>query len=130
MIEVSKLRKLGVGDIVEFQRYKKEERKKELIATIKDLYGDNIPADMLGYVEQQLKLVPKLEDGVSLTFEEMQYMVWMSLRKSDPDATLKQVGEQLETDNLDKYISAILPQADTIPVKKKPPPRKPKHKDN
>ena len=131
MLEIDKLRKLTVGDLVEFQRHKKEERKREIIESVKSLHGDAVPESALAFIENQLKQIPKVEDSDALGLEEIQYLVWMSMRKSDADITLKQVGEHLNTDKLQDYVNAMLPQADTVPTKKKTvKKRKKKLKDN
>jgi len=119
MLDVGRLKLLGVGDIVEHQRHKKELRKKEIIENAKDLYGDNIPDSIFDYLERQLKLIPKVETAETLSPEDIQYLVWLSLRKNDPDVTLKQAGDWLNLDELDLYVSKIFPAPETLPEKTK-----------
>lgn len=129
MLDVAKLQKLTVGDIAGFERHRRETKKKELIATLKELYGDSVPPDSLSEIERQLKLIPKLEDSDALAVDDISYLVWTSLKKSDPDVTIEQVGNWLDVEKLQEYIGFLFPQTDKVQVKKKAV-RKKKKKDN
>ena len=126
MFELDKLKKLTVGDLVDYQRHKRQVRKQEIIDNAKDIYGDNIPPDLFEYLENQLKLIPKIEDVDSLGVEEVQYLIWLSVKKTDPDATLRQVGDWLDADKLGLYVSKILPTPEKLPKPKKKAARKKK----
>ena len=120
MLDAEKLSKLTVGDIADYERWRREERRKELIANIKELYGDNIPAEAFKMIEVELTKIPSLwaEDGSGFDVTAAQYLFWLSFKKKDKDITLKQVGDNLEVERLEEYAEMLFP-AD-FNVKKKP----------
>ena len=109
MLDVSKLAKLTVGDIADYERWRREERKKELIAITKELYGEKIPADSLTQIEQELRRIPSIMDDNGFDITAAQYLFWRSLQKSDKDVTLEQVGNWLESDKLEEYSALLFP---------------------
>lgn len=121
MLDPNKLSKLTVGDIAKYEQWRREQRRKELILNIKDIHGDNIPAEAFKMVEAELSKIPSLmdEDGSGFDITAAQYLFWLSFRKSDKDITLDQVGDNLEVDKLDKYSAMLFPA--TLDIKKKPP---------
>jgi len=112
---------LNVGDIVAFDLYRKEQKKKSLIATTKELYGENIPDDAVLKIERELQKVPGVmsENGSKVDLEEVQFLVWRSMLKDDPEITFEQAGEDLTSSNMQEYVSKILPEPEKLPAKKK-----------
>lgn len=131
MLDKSKMKKLDVGDIVAFDLYRKEQKKKSLIETTRMLYGDDIPPSAVVDIERQLGQVPGLmsEDGADVDIEEIQFLLWRSALKSSPDITLEDIGGELTTDNMAEMIGSVLPSPEKLPAKKKTV-RKKKPKDN
>ncbi len=130
MIDVNKFSKLGVGDIADYARYQKEELKKELIATMKDIYGDNLPDNAFSAIEDQLKKMPSLMNTGDIDAAGLQYLLWISLRKKDNSITLKQVGDEFDLGKADEYVKNLFPS--NMPEKKRPrsPVKKKKKKTN
>jgi hypothetical protein len=129
------LKKLDVGDLTVYERWIKEQKRKELITTFKGLYGDDMPADAVLQIDRELgKIKGIMESGkVEITLEMAQFLVWRSLLKSDPDITFESAGEELSLDNMGDLIDSILPVPDKLPTKKKTVKkkvRKKKRKDN
>lgn len=129
------LKKLDVGDITAYERHVKEQKRAELIATTKELYGENIPADAVLTIDRELKKIPSIfsENEAVIDAEAVQFLLWRSVLKSDPEATLESVGKEMNTDNMMDYINEILPTPDKLPAKKKTAKkkvRKKKPKDN
>ena len=120
MLDPKKLSKLTVGDIANYERWRREQRRIDLIANVKDLYGDNVPADAFVMVEKELSKIPSLmaEDGSGFDITAAQYLFWLSFKKSDPDITMEQVGNHLEVEKLEEYSETLFPA--TLNVKKKP----------
>jgi hypothetical protein len=118
---LDRLKKLDVGDITEYERWIKDQRRKELIATVKAVHGDNVPADTVMMIDRELKkIVSILESGkVEVTLEMAQFLVWRSMLKSNPDVTFESAGELLSIDNVNELIDEILPIPDKLPTKKK-----------
>ena len=131
MLDKAKLKKLDVGDIVAFDLHRKEIKKESLISTTKELYGENIPADAVMQIERELQKVPGLmdEDSGSVDIEEIQFLLWRSVLKSDPDITLEEIGKELTAENMADLITSVLPAPEKLPTKKKTK-RKKKQKDN
>ena len=119
MIEVNKLSKLTVGDIAAYERHVKEERKKELIALTKELYGDNIPVDAVEKIERQLKEIPSIFDTGDVDAEAVQYLMYLAAKKTDPDITLKQIGDSMDVSLLETYVEQMMPQPEKLPQTKK-----------
>ena len=117
MLDATKLGKLTVGDIADYEEWRRDKRKTELIAITKDLYGDKIPVDALTRIEQELRKIPSIlsDDGFDIT--AAQYLFWKSLSKNDPDITMQQVGNYLETSKLEEYSNMLFPP--NLAVKKK-----------
>lgn len=130
-----KLKKLDVGDITAYERRMKEQRRAELIATFKDLYGDNMPSDAVMQIDRELKNIPSIfsEKEVVIDADAIQFLLWRSLLKSDSDATFESAGELINTDDFTiEDFNEILPVPDKLPAKKKKvkKARKKKPKDN
>jgi hypothetical protein len=135
MIGLNDLKKLDVGDIAAYERSVKENRRKELIALTKELHGENIPSDAVMEIDRELKKIPSIfsEDGADIDAEAVQFLVWRSMLKTDPDATLEQAGKMFNVSNMQDYVSKILPEPDSLPPQKKTAKkvkRKKKPKDN
>jgi hypothetical protein len=115
------LKKLDVGDITAYERYVKEQKRAELIATTQKLYGENIPEGAVLQIERELAKIPSIFSAgdTEIDAEAVQFLLWRSVLKSDPDATYESVGEMMSTDNMAEYIDKILPVPDKLPVKKK-----------
>ena len=129
---LDRLKKLDVGDITVYERHVKEQKRAELIATTKELYGDNIPEGAVLQIERELAQIPSIfsEGEAVIDAGAVQFLLWRSMLKSDPDATFESAGELLSTDNVDELINEILPVPDKLPAKKKKAARKKKLKDN
>lgn len=108
-MDLSKAGKLCVGDIAKYEQWKKDETKKELIATMRAIYPDGLPDDAFSQIENQLKSLPSLMDDGDLDLAGIQYLLWMAVKKNDPDVTFDQVGESLNLENADKYIEQLFP---------------------
>jgi hypothetical protein len=128
------LKKLDVGDITAYERRMKEQRKTELIATFKELYGDNLPSDAVLQIDRELKKIPSIfsEESADIDADAVQFLLWRSVLKSNDAATFDEVGKMMDVDNMAKYINEILPAPDKITTKKKAvkKARKKKPKDN
>lgn len=123
MIDVKKFGKLGVGDIAKYEQWQKDTRKRELIATMKELHGENIPVDSFDKIEKELRNMPSLLHDGDLDAMGIQYLLWLSLKKNDPDITLEQVGDEFDIEKSQEYIEHIFPP--TMPEKKTPRKRQP-----
>jgi hypothetical protein len=121
-------KKLTVGDMNAFDRYRKEEVRKNEIFIARELYGDNIPDGQIDKINAKINVVKGLSDAGKVTPEEMQFLIYRSMLKSNPDITLKEAGDLIEFDKLDEIINEILPSDNTVAKKK--PARKKKNKDN
>jgi hypothetical protein len=117
VLDFTKMSKLTVGDIADYEEWRRESRRKELITMTKELYGENIPPDALTQIQRELSKIPSImtDDGFDIT--AARYLFWKSLSKTDKIITLNDVGEHLETDKLDQYTALLFP-AD-IQLKKK-----------
>lgn len=118
---LERLKKLDVGDITVYERWVKDQRRAEIIATVKAVHGDDIPADTVMMIDRELKKIASiLESGkVEITLEMAQFLVWRSMLKSDPEATFESAGELLSTDNVGELIDQIMPTPAKLPTKKK-----------
>lgn len=130
-----KLKKLDVGDIAAYERHIKEQKREQLIETTRKLYGDNIPDDAVLKIERELAKIPSIfsEGDTEIDADAVQFLLWRSMLKSDPDITYKAAGDMMNTDNMMDYINEILPVPDKLPAKKKTAKkkvRKKKQKDN
>ena len=72
MIDESKIGKLTVGDIADYEQWRRERRKEELIGIVKELYGDNIPGDALTQIEQSLRKIPSITDDDGFASENIE----------------------------------------------------------
>ena len=122
------LSKLTVGDIADYERWRKDERKKELIELTREVYSDNIPVDVLPQIEQQLKQLPGLDNIDDISMKDACYLIWLSGKKTDPDLTLEQAGKQIDIDKLGDMMGKLFATSTTL--KKKKVKRKPKQKNN
>ena len=120
MIETARLSKLTVGDIAEYERHVKDVYKKELIDTFKEVYGDNLPADAAITINKELKKIPSIFEGSGdIDAEGVQYLIWLAIRKTNPDTTLEDIGNDMDTEKLKAYVDVIMPVADKVSTKKK-----------
>ena len=126
---LEKLSKLTVGDVADYERWRKEERKRELIELAQEMYKENIPVEILPQIEQQLKQLPGIDNLDDITVKDACYLIWLSGKKSDNDLTLEQVGNTVDLDSLGKYMDKLFPAPAKL-AKKKKAKRKPKPKDN
>lgn len=115
MLDLKKIKKLTVGDIAAYERHVKEEKKRELIALTKDLYGDKIPDDAVIKIEREIKAIPSIFETGEVDAEAVQYLLWLSYKKADADITLQQVGDNMDAENLHGYIEQLLPQPEELP---------------
>ena len=128
-----KYSKLTVGDINAFDRYRKDERRKELISITRELYGDNIPDGEVPRIEREIQKTQGLETKPSMSLDEIIFLLWRSMLKSDPDISLKEAGDQLKIndDDIGELLASVLPTDNKLPVTaKKKTVRKKKPKDN
>ena len=118
-LEASKFGKLTVGDIAKYERWKKNELKKELILTMLEIYGDKLSDNAFSQIEDQLKSTPSLLDGDGdLDVSSVQYLLWLSMQQKDKDATFEQVGSWFNLEHVKEYISFLFPPA--LAEKKRP----------
>ncbi len=115
MLDLKKIKKLTVGDIAAYERHVKEEKKRELIALTKELYGDKIPDDAVVKIERELRSIPSIFETGDVDAEAVQYLLWLSYKKADPDITLQQIGDNMDAENLQAYIEQLLPQPEELP---------------
>ena len=123
MSDAKKLGKLTVGDIADYERWNKEKYKKQLIADMREMYPDKMPDSAFDQIQNQLKTMPTLMDDGDLDLDGIQYLLWLSMKKNDPDVTIKQVGDLFDVEKADEYISGLFPS--NLDVKKKPRRRQP-----
>ena len=118
------LKQLNVGDLAAYETQAREQKRKELIATFKDLYGDKLPDDAVFKINRELKSVKGIfsDDEVEIDATVVQFLLWRSVRKSQPDITLEQVGEEMDMDKLGEYVESIMPSQQSVGEsdKKKP----------
>ena len=124
--------KLTVGDINAFDRYRKDERRSELISITRELYKDgDIPDGEVSRIEREIQNTQGLDQGPNPSMGEVIFLIWRSLLKSNPDISLEEVGNDLDIEQMNEVIDGILPQDDKLPTKaKKKTVRKKKQKDN
>lgn len=110
------LKKLDVGDIAAYETWKREKKRKELILSFRELYGDNLPSDAVMQIDRELGAIKGIfaSGDVEINIEAVQYLLWRSVRKDSPDMTIEQVGEQMTTDNMGKYIEQIMPSTSKV----------------
>lgn len=120
-MDLTKAAKLTVGDIADYEAWRRERRKCELVEITKELYPDNVPKDALVQIEDELRKIPSLMDDAENAFDLVaaQYLFWKALSKNDPDITMKQVGDFLEVEKIEKYSAALFPVGLTDSKKKK-----------
>jgi hypothetical protein len=127
---LGKLKKLTVGDISAFDRYRKDERKTQLIAITCEIYKDgNIPEGEVSRIEREIQKTQGIESNPNVTIDEIQFLIWRSMLKTNPDTSLEDVGNDLSMDNMTKRLDEIMPTDDKLPTKKKTV-RKKKKKNN
>jgi hypothetical protein len=114
-LTAAKFGKLDVGDIAKQERWSRDRRKKELIDTMKELYGDNLPDDALSQIDNQLNC------NCEESLEDVQYLLWLSMLKMDKDATYEQVGTWIDASKVEEYSQFLI--APSLAEKKRP--RKP-----
>lgn len=117
MIDFKKLGKLTVGDIANYEEWRRETRKKELIEITKELYGNKVPADCLAQINAELKRIPSImdEDGRGFDITAAQYLFWKSIQKNEPTVTFEQVGNWLEAEKLEEYSEMLFPTPAEVP---------------
>jgi len=117
MLDFEQLQQLKVGDITQYQIWRRDFRKAELISIAKELYGDNIPDDTFVKIETELAKIPDImKHGVDLL--AAQYLFWKAFQKTDETITLEQVGNQLEPESISKHVGKLFPP-ELVRTKKK-----------
>jgi len=109
MIDESKIGKLTVGDIADYEQWRRERRKEELIGIVKELYGDNIPGDALTQIEQSLRKIPSITDDDGFDLTAARFLFWRSMSKNDPDLTIDQVSKMLDISEMEHYSKLLFP---------------------
>lgn len=133
---LGKLKKLDVGDMSAFEKYCKDKRREELIAITRGLYGNNIPEGEVSRIEREIQTTENIDNKKEATLDEMQFLIFRSLLKSNPEASLEDVGSDLTVEKLVSMVNEIMPPEEGLPgsmkkkKSKKKAVRKKKPKDN
>jgi hypothetical protein len=108
----------GVGDMAAYETMKREQKRKELISSFRELYGDNMPADAVLHVDRKLTECKSIfgdgDDKVEVDAEVVQFLLWRSVKKNNPDVTLEQVGQNMDIASLGKYIEQLMPSGKSV----------------
>lgn len=125
MLDPKKLSKLTVGDLSNFDRWRRDNQRKELVKIAKELYGDNIPENAYLSIRKELDSIKPLVgdegevDESLLTLDTAQFLLWRALLHKDPQITFEEAGNQLviDEDNLEECFDLLFPA--TMPAQKK-----------
>ena len=105
-----KVRKIGsitVGDWADFEQYIQQKRKKKILETAKELYGDNVPPSVL---DKALAPLNKEElDDQQNNMTGVGFLLWRALKKYNPDMTLEEASAMIPLDRVGDILSAIMP---------------------
>lgn len=103
-------RKIGVltlGDFADFEFYVKEQRKDDILATAKKVYGDDIPPEIVDKM-----ITPPTEKEIEAmqgSIEGVAYLLYLALKKFDASLTRANVKEIVTLDDIDMLTKAIVP---------------------
>ncbi len=111
--ETRKIGKLTMGDFADFEQFVTSARKKELLATAKELYGTDVPE---GVFDKAIA-PPSTEeiDEYQERIAGVRFLLWCALKKFDSEITQEQAGQLVSLDDLETVIPMIMPE----PTKKK-----------
>ena len=113
------LDRLNVGDIAALETEMRDRRRRELISTFKELYGDNMPSDAVFLIDRELGKLQSLLDGDEVDIATVQFLLWRSIRKKQPEITLEEVGESMDIGKLEEYVDQLMPAPQDIGSEKK-----------
>jgi hypothetical protein len=118
---LDRLKKLDVGDIVVLDRRLRDRKRKELIELYRGLYGDDMPDDAIDKINYELTQISiGIQKGkFEIDLDTVQFLVWRSLLKSDPDVTIEEAGSTITMENASEHIDKIMPVPGKVPAKKK-----------
>ena len=111
------LKQITVADIAAYDTWAREERRKELIASFRGLYGDKVPENAAMQIDRELGAIKSMfadSGDVSIDPATIQFLLWRSVIKTDPKATLEQVGDAMTISKLQEYTDQIMPTETSI----------------
>jgi len=115
---------IDIGILADFEGWRKEQRRRELIGTYRDIYGDKMPDNILTSLESELeKIVPVADmDFGKMQMKDVCFLAWKSEQRTRPTATLEEVSASINLDNLESRIKELFGGfAAELPTKKKRP---------
>lgn len=101
-----KIEKLTLGDWADFEQYAKDKHKANIIATAKEVYGDDIPDNVF---EKATK--PITEDELEEhqgTISGITFLLYKALVKRDPDITIAKIANMVTLDDIATITGAIM----------------------
>ena len=124
------LKPLTVGDINAFNRWRKDQYKKEIISITREVHGDNIPDGEVDRINALIQKVKGMDENPKVTPEEIQFLVYRSLLKTYPDMTYESAGDEIPLEDAENMLDGVLPTEEKVSKTKKKSTRKKKAKDN
>jgi len=115
---------IDIGILADFEAWRKEQRRRELIETYREIYGDKMPDNILTTLESEIaKIVPVADmDFGKMQMRDVCFLAWKSAQRSRPTATLEEVSASITIENLEARIKELFGAfAAEIPAKKKRP---------
>jgi hypothetical protein len=107
----------GLTELADLQDWIQERRENKIIARAKKVYGDDLPDRIFDEISKEVS-IDDLEDAISSDVKSIGYLIYLTVKKGNPNVTEKEVFENIGgLDDAMKALDAISPKT---PVKKKP----------
>ena len=101
-----KIEKLTLGDWADFEQYAKDKHKANIIATAKEMYGDDIPEIVFDKATRPIT-EEELEEHKG-TVSGITFLLYKALVKRDPDITIAKVANIVTLDDVAAVTEAIM----------------------
>lgn len=101
-----KVEKLTLGDWADFEQYARDKHRANIIATAKEIYGDDIPDNVF---EKATKPITEDElEEYQGTISGITFLLYKALVKRDPDITIAKIANMVTLDDIATITEAIM----------------------
>lgn len=113
--------KYGTSELADLQDWLKERQEDRVIKRARKIYGDDLPDRIYDEISKEITF-DDLEDAITSDLRSIEYLIYLTVHKSHPDVTEKEISEGLSgIENAIQIVADLSPAAKKKPAKPKQP---------